>query len=341
MTDTSASLKQLSGKLCPWLQQALATLESVHDAERLGHAWLLAGPGGIGKINLALVFADRLLRGRTGRAPPETLEPAVAGRAMEARHTPQDRHPDLHWLFCEGTRKTIGIQQVRDVIVSLERSSYQGGAKVVIIEVAEALTTAASNALLKTLEEPTRETYLLLVSHQPGRIASTIRSRCQILALASPTVDAVRQWLAPLETDLASLDLSGRAPLDIVKLNDENKNLSINDIEKQFKSLCEEKADPLALADEWLKLDIELVLEWLAMRVRRAIRSHTTTQGSKRVANNENGRLQNDLPTLTLRRLFAQFETVENLRGQLGTGINMELAIAVLLAGFQPDREHH
>lgn len=341
MTGTTASLKQLSGKLCPWLKQALATLESVHDAERLGHAWLLAGPGGIGKINLALVFADRLLRGRTGGAPPETLEPAVAGRAMEARHAPQDRHADLHWLFCEGSRKTIGIQQVRDVIGSLERSSYQGGAKVVIIEVAEALTTAASNALLKTLEEPTRDTYLLLVSHQPGRIASTIRSRCQILPLAAPAVDSVRQWLAPLETDLAALDLSDRAPLDIVKLNSDEQNFSINDIEHKFKLLCEDDVDPLGLADEWLKLDIDMVLEWLAMRVRRAIRSRMATQRPKPAANSENGRLQNDLPTLTLRRLFAQFEAIENLRGQLGTGINMELATAVLLTGFQEDREHH
>ncbi len=339
MTDSASSLKQLSGKLCPWLQPVLETLESVHDAKRLGHAWLLAGPGGIGKINLALVFADRLLSGRSGGAPPEALEPSAAGRAMATRHAPQDRHADLHWLFCEGNRKTIGIQQVRNVIETLERSSYQGGAKVVIVEVAEALTIAASNALLKTLEEPTRNTYLLLVSHQPGRIASTIRSRCQILPLAPPTIDDTRAWLAPLETDPISLDLQGRSALEIVKLNSENASFSFNILEDKFKLLYEQKADPLSVADEWLKYDLELVLEWLAMRVRRAIRSRTLTQRSKSVANNANGRLQHDLPTLTLRRLFAQFEGIERLRNQIGTGINMELATAVLLAGFQADRE--
>ena len=341
MSDPTASIKQLSTGLCPWLQQALDTLENVHGAKRLGHAWLLAGPAGIGKINLALVFANRLLRGRSGSAAPEALEPAVAGAAMQTRHTPQDRHADLHWLFCEGTRKTIGIQQVRDVIESLERSSYQGGAKVVIVEVAEALTTAASNALLKTLEEPTPDTYLLIVSHQPGRIASTIRSRCQILPLASPSIEAMRQWLTPIESDLESLDLAGRAPFEVVKLTNQKQTISINDIEQQFKLLCDEKANPMTLADEWLKLDLELVLEWLALRVRRAIRSRMAPQSSNPVANSGNGHLPNDLPTLTLRRMFAQFEAVERLREQLGTGINVELATAALLAGFQADREGH
>ena len=339
MTDSTSSLKQLSGKLCPWLQPVLETLESVHDAKRLGHAWLLAGPSGIGKINLALVFADRLLSGRSGGAPPEALEPSAAGRAMATRHAPQDRHADLHWLFCEGNRKTVGIQQVRNVIETLERSSYQGGAKVVIVEVAEALTIAASNALLKTLEEPTRNTYLLLVSHQPGRIASTIRSRCQILPLVSPSADDLRVWLAPLEADPTSLDLQGRAPLEIVKLHNGNNAFSINSLEDKLKLLYEKRTDPLSVADEWLKLDFELVLEWLASRVRRAIRSRTATQTSNSVAKNTNGRLQHDLPALTLRRLFAQFQAIERLRNQIGTGINMELATAVLLAGFQADRE--
>ena len=339
MTDSAASLKQLSGKLCPWLQQTLETLESVHDAKRLGHAWLLAGPGGIGKINLALVFADRLLSGRTGGAPPEVLAPSAAGAAMAARHTPQDRHADLHWLFCEGTRKSIGIQQVRNVTEALERSSYHGGAKVVIVEVAEALTIAASNALLKTLEEPTQETYLLLVSHQPGRIASTIRSRCQILPIAPPTVDAARHWLAPREMDGESRDIPGRAPLKFVKLDDEKQSLLFSSLKEQLESLYEGRIDPLSLADEWLKLDLELVLDWLATRTRGAIRSRMATGHSKPVANNGNAGLQNDLPMLTLRRLFAQFEAVERLRNQIGTGINVELATAVLLAGFQPDRE--
>ena len=339
MTDSSTTLKQLSGKLCPWLQPALETLESVHDSNRLGHAWLLAGPGGIGKINLALVFANRLLRGLTGTAPPETLEPSVASSAMAMRHAPQDRHADLHWLFCEGNRRTIGIQQVRNAIEALERSSYQGGAKVVIVEVAEALTIAASNALLKTLEEPTRNTYLLLVSHQPGRIPSTIRSRCQILPLVSPSADDMRVWLAPLEADPTSLDLQDRAPLEIVKFHNGNVSFSINILDETLKLLYEQRTDPLTVADEWLKLDFELVLEWLASRVRRAIRSRTATQTSKSVANNANGRLQHDLPALTLRRLFAQFEAIERLRDRIGTGINMELATAALLAGFQADRE--
>ena len=341
MNDSNASLKLLSGRLCPWLQPSLEALEQAHDAKRLGHAWLLTGSSGIGKLNLALVVANRLLAGRTRGDLPEALEPADAAAAMAARHTPQDRHADLHWLFPEEGKTTISIEQVRNVIDALTRSSYHGRSKIVIVEPVEAMTIAAANAFLKTLEEPAGDAYMLLVSHQPGRVPGTIRSRCQTLALVPPTAEVTRQWLGSLEAGAAAFDYLGRLPLDLVRLVHEEKNQLINKLEGQLDSVYEYKSDPLAIADEWLKLDLDLVLEWLAMRVRQCIRSRMAARNSKPLKDTGNGPLPNDLPLLTLRTLFEHSVAIDKLRDQVGTGINVELAMRVLLPGFQPDRTGH
>src|SRR5262245_40849970 len=114
MTDPTPGFATLSSKLCPWLRPALEQLESAHAAQRLGHGWLLAGPPGIGKTNLALVLAGRLLGRGAPRSAPPSLGAAEAVAAMRDRHLPVDHHPDLHWLFPEEDKRSISVEQIRD-----------------------------------------------------------------------------------------------------------------------------------------------------------------------------------------------------------------------------------
>ena len=162
--------------------------------------------------------------GAGARAPPlgrrrlaaRSSTPAAALAALAARHDPLDRHPDLHWLHPEEDKETISVDQVRDVIDIFTLTAHRGGAKVAIVEPAEALTTAAANALLKTLEEPSPGSYLLLLSHQPGRLAATVRSRCQHLALRAPATERVATWLGVAPPVVAEAKrLVGAAPLKI------------------------------------------------------------------------------------------------------------------------------
>ena len=195
MTGQLSPLSILSTKLCPWLQPVLAQLDTARTAKRLGHAWLLAGPRGTGKINVALVFANRLLRGIPEAVQPPPLGPEEAVAAMRERHAATDHDPDLHWLFPEEDKRTISVDQIRFVAEVLALKAHRGTAKVVVIEPADGMTTGAANALLKTLEEPSGDTYLLLVSHQPERLPATIRSRCQRLSIARPRPADVIAWL--------------------------------------------------------------------------------------------------------------------------------------------------
>ena len=141
-----SATKSLSTKICPWLLEPLEQLEQTRLAGHFAHGWLLSGPKGVGKINLALVAAHRLLSAQTG--PPQELGPEEGSRAMEERHEQADHHPDLHWLFPGGSeneadpparkrkRRTLGVDQIRDHLIEpLALTSLKGVAKVAILEI--------------------------------------------------------------------------------------------------------------------------------------------------------------------------------------------------------------
>jgi DNA polymerase-3 subunit delta' len=184
---------------------------------RLAHGWLITGPRGIGKATLAFRFARYLLAGHKtdGEAPglfggPEA---APAGLRIDPgdavfRRVASGGHADLVTIersWDEKRKKRRGeivIGDVRDIGQFLHLTPAEGGWRVVIIDCAEDMNRNAANAVLKVLEEPPRRSVLLLVSHAPGRLLPTIRSRCRRLAL-KPLADAqVRALLGRYQPDL-------------------------------------------------------------------------------------------------------------------------------------------
>ncbi|MCM2263736.1 MAG: DNA polymerase III subunit delta' [Desulfuromonadales bacterium] len=158
---------------------------------RLAHAYLFAGPEGVGKRLMALAVARTLFcEQRTG-----------CGECAACRKLDHRNHPDLHVLEPDGS--SIKIEQVRAIQRDLSLRPVEGSRKVCLIESAEAMTTAAANALLKTLEEPRGDTLLILLSSQPQRLLETIRSRCQILQFTRQPLELIR---ASLQTQLGVAD---------------------------------------------------------------------------------------------------------------------------------------
>jgi len=172
---------------------------------RMHHAWLLTGPKGIGKATLAHRFSRWLLAGRAEAAPQDGLFGAETGPEDGLWLDPADPlfqriaaggHADLLTLQREldesgkRLRGEIVATDVRKVAGFLSLTAAEGGWRVVVIDGAEDMNRHAANALLKMLEEPPPKTVLLLVSHAPGRLLATIRSRCRKLVLG-PLVDAV------------------------------------------------------------------------------------------------------------------------------------------------------
>ena len=332
----------LSTELCPWLKEPYARLETAHRDGRLGHGWLLTGPAGLGKINLALAIANRLLI--PGAAAPGRLAAAAASTAMALRHEPSDHHPDLHWVFPEPEKRTITVAQVRDTTAVLTLTSLGGQAKIVIVEPADALTLAAANALLTTLEEPTPDTYFFLVSHRAGRLPATVRSRCQTLSLPQPRLEHSLDWLSEQPGDASRTDwallltLAGGSPFRALTLYENEYHNKNNTFEQKFQLISDNKLDPQALADDWLKEGIELPLTWLAIQLQRVIRARMAPEVSKPITDLGLDRLHNAWQALTLQSLFRRLEATETLLSQLGRGTNADLALRVLLLDFQARR---
>jgi DNA polymerase-3 subunit delta' len=187
---------------------ALSVLGRALASGRLAHGWLLTGPPGIGKATLAFRFARALLAGPA--AVDERL--SLAADHPVFRQVAQGVHPDLTVIEAERDPRTgrvrseITVDTVRAATASLQVTAAAGGYRVAVVDGAEFLNRSAANALLKTLEEPPARSALILVSHRPGALAATIRSRCAKLRLSPLANDVVGRALARLMPDLKPED---------------------------------------------------------------------------------------------------------------------------------------
>lgn len=191
-------------------ERAEATLSGALRSGRMHHAWLMTGPGGIGKATLAFRFARRLLAGIPAE-PTLALDPADRVFRRVAAGT----HADLLTIEREWDdtkkrlRSEIVVDAVREASDFLRRTPAEGGWRVVVVDGAEELNRNAANALLKILEEPPARAILLLVCAAPGRLMPTIRSRCRRLVLAPLAPEPMAALLGTYRPDL-SPDERGR-----------------------------------------------------------------------------------------------------------------------------------
>ncbi len=166
-------------------EAAVSTLEQAISSARLHHGWLMFGRRGIGKATLAYRFARALLAGSEATGPSLTIPRDHTVFSQVAG----GHHPDLKIIEAERDPKTgkmkptIPVDRVREATANLHRTPAIGTRRVLIVDGAEQLNRNAANALLKPLEEPPDGAVLILISHRPGQVAATLRSRCAKLGL--------------------------------------------------------------------------------------------------------------------------------------------------------------
>lgn len=178
---------------------AEAMLLDAYRGGRMHHAWLLGGPKGIGKATLAYRFA------RFALANPDPASPAVAGALDLAvpEESPAFRkvagraHPNLlamerPWDDRNKRYKTeLAVDEIRRTVGFFGSTGGEGGWRIAIVDPADDMNPSAANALLKVLEEPPSRSLFFIISHTPGRLLPTIRSRCRRLDLTPLAVDAI------------------------------------------------------------------------------------------------------------------------------------------------------
>ena len=160
---------------------ALAFLSRALEADRLPHGMVFAGPMGVGRYTTAIALSTIFLADRPN--DPESLD--AVGKLIAAR-----THPDFHYITKELIREIEGKSANKAIALSVDvirehlvapatKKSVMGRGKVFIVEEAELMNAQAQNAMLKTLEEPSGRTLIVLLSDQPHALLSTIRSRAQ------------------------------------------------------------------------------------------------------------------------------------------------------------------
>lgn len=196
---------------------AAAALEAAARSGRLPHAWLVAGPPGIGKATLGYRFARWLLAGEADRPAAPRSDSGAALQLppdhVTFRRVAAGSHADLRALRPNadaGVRRVIRVDDVRAAIRFLAMTPAEGGWRFVLVDGAELMQPQAANALLKTLEEPPPRSVVMLTTAAPDRLLPTIRSRCRRLDLAPLPSDALAPVLARIlpempEAERASL----------------------------------------------------------------------------------------------------------------------------------------
>ena len=197
-------------EIYPWLSGHWSFFMQRLESDRLAHAVIIEGPAGSGKTTLAGAMVAKLLCRED--------QPQACGHCRSCQLLAGGAHPDCFDLQPEEGSEVIKVEQVRSLISSLDLTTSISERKVAYIYPAECMNAAAANALLKSLEEPTGNTILILVSNNPGSLPVTIRSRCQAISVNQPDNQPVLDWLVDSSgksKDVASaaLQAAGGSPL--------------------------------------------------------------------------------------------------------------------------------
>lgn len=280
---------------------ALEFLSRALEADRLPHGMIFAGPQGVGRYTTAVALAKIFLADRPN--DPESLD--AVGKLIDAR-----THPDFHYVTKELIREIEGkssnkaialsVDVIRDRLVApATKKSVLGRGKVFIVEEAELMNSQAQNAMLKTLEEPSGRTLIILLSDQPHALLSTIRSRTQTVRFQPLSDEEALKVVTARGVDASqaqrAISLAGGSPglairwiedglamgaIGLVRLLDNaDPQRSSSDLANFFKTASEEYAkkqmerDPLGSEDGFKRTGLTVYLRIASDHLRKKLQT--------------------------------------------------------------------
>ena len=265
----------------PWHSQQWQRLVQQLDQGTLPHAMLLAGAAHTGMSQLALALSRLLLCSR-----PE--EGVNCGQCHACELSRSGGHGDFLWVEPQEKSRVIKIDQVREVVQFTNKTSGFGARKVVVLEPADSMNVNASNALLKSLEEPSPDTYLLLICHRMHNVSATIRSRCQICRMPTPDREDGLVWLDRVtgqrETSESLLSLAEGRPLLAQQLYLDDSADQLRARRVAFTALLQGSISASEAASLWGDLDTEELLEQLLTELQVTMRGLSRQQLSSEYA---------------------------------------------------------
>lgn len=260
----------------PWHAEHWSRLQARRQRDALPHALLLCGASGLGKRD----FAQRFMQGLLCTQP---VDGDACGHCRSCLLVIAGTHPDVVSLTFglrrdKTLRTEIVVDQVRELSARLAMSSQFGGWQVVTIDPADAMNSAAANALLKTLEEPSAQTMLILLADAPWRLPQTIRSRCQRIDFHLPAAGEARAWLQGkgiAEPDAALVAAGGNPGLALAWAHEGALDRR-REVRKDLAALAQGRGQPTEVVKRWLDDEPEQRLWFAAQAAADEVKANAT-----------------------------------------------------------------
>lgn len=260
--------------LFPWLLPAWQRYAASQNQKRLPHALLISGNEGLGKFSLAALIAQSMLCDQ-----PNNSQPCYQCKSCHLFE--KKTHPDYLSLTPEEDQSVIKIDAVRAVCIRLQLKSQQSRYTVAVVGPAECMNIASANSFLKTLEEPTSDTLIIMVSHQPYVLLPTIRSRCQEIQIGAPDKSIVMEWLQEQKQspqhELA-YTLAMGSPLTALKMQESEHLQQRKQMIEQLFLIWTQKGDPAEIAMAWKSIPFPLLIRWLLSLIQDMVKLKFDTQ---------------------------------------------------------------
>lgn len=315
----------------PWHAEIWRRLAALRTRQSLPHALLLNGPQGVGKNQFAIRLAAALV------CEENDIERQPCGRCKACHLALTGTHPDIHWLQPTEAGKPIKIDAVRQMIRRTILTTQAHGMRVFVISPADALNRNAANALLKTLEEPTASSILILVSSAPHRLPPTIRSRCQTLSFR-PVDDAqARSWLAGQLDEQAHdglLAVAPGAPLTALRAAEEGWLARNETLIDQLQTLKLREINPMQVVEAWSALSLDALFEDLSRVCSDLTRLAVAGDASRLFLPGFLDGLQSLANDINVQGLFGYIDGLNELRQRMTHNLNPQMLVEKLIVDW-------
>lgn len=299
-------------EVLPWQRETLRRIQRLERDGHLPQTLVLQAAAGTGLLQFAETLSGWLL------CHARDAQDAACGKCSACRQWQVGNHPDTLQLWPEGAAQEITVDQVRACTEMLSLARHHQGYRIVQLYPAERLNRNASNAMLKTLEEPGAGTVFLLLSEQPRNLLPTIRSRAQVVTVPPPSDEQAHDWLRAQGIDDAEarLEVYPGQPLRALDDDDQETARQFGDLLQQLERAPSEltaTAKRVAATKE----DALRFIEWLATGAWREASSSLT-----------------EPPSVGLDSVMETYQLTLQARGALRANTPPQLAVESLLVSW-------
>lgn len=313
-----------------WHAKTWQNFSTARNNDHLPHALLLTGGHGVGKK----IFAEKLVKSLLCINP---VENAACNNCQACKTYESGANPDyLHIELLEG-KQQIGVDQIRSLSEFLNYTRSFAGYRVVLLNPVERMNKNAANSLLKSLEEPTDNTIIILLATNLSNIIPTIKSRCQLLTLAMPSKEQAHSWLKDNKPEISNveelLDMANGSPLLAAEIP-EDLLKARNEFGSDIDEVISEKRSVTEIAKKWEKHDHESLLNWQISWIQELIKNTSTkVQYTTKISSNFEKKLASKQQWQLHQQLIQKKHTIHTSVNPL---INLESMLLLWLQASKP-----